>query len=328
MKNCRFLVTGGTGFIGSALVRRLHGLGHYVRILDSGLRSSVNRISDIIDDIDFYAEDIRDSGAVLEAIQGVDCVIHLAALNGTDFFYKKPSLVLDIGVRGMLNVIEGCQKQGVGNLVVASSSEVYQTPSKIPTDETIALDIPDILNPRYSYGGSKLISELLAINYGRSDFDRVTIFRPHNVYGPDMGMGHVIPQFILRALESLDKHSVGPVPFPIQGDGTQTRSFVHIDDMIDALMLVINKGKHLNIYHIGNPEEITIASVAEKLFEYLERDVHLETSPLPQGSTKRRCPNIDKIRELGFSPRIFFQEGLHSVVDWYISNRESSYQKN
>ena len=89
-------------------------------------------------------------------------------------------------------------REGVRSLVLASSSEVYQTPPHVPTDESAPLVVPDPTNPRYSYGGGKIISELMAINYGRKFFDRVLIFRPHNVYGPDMGCEHVIPQFALR----------------------------------------------------------------------------------------------------------------------------------
>ena len=128
---------------------------------------------------------------VEKATQGMDEVHHLAFVNGTEFFYSQPDLVLDVGVRGMVNVIDACRKHGIGTLVLASSSEVYQTPPKVPTDETAPLAIPDPLNPRYSYGGGKLISELMAINYGRKYFNRVLIFRPHNVYGPDMGWEHV-----------------------------------------------------------------------------------------------------------------------------------------
>ena len=128
----------------------------------------------------------------------MDEVHHLAFVNGTEFFYSQPDLVLDVGVRGMVNVIDSCRKHNIGTLMLASSSEVYQTPPKVPTDETAPLAIPDPLNPRYSYGGGKLISELMAINYGRKYFNRVLIFRPHNIYGPDMGWEHVVPQLALR----------------------------------------------------------------------------------------------------------------------------------
>ncbi len=128
----------------------------------------------------------------------MDEVHHLAFVNGTEFFYSAPELVLDVGVKGMINVIDACRAEGVGKLILASSSEVYQTPPHVPTDETAPLVVPDPTNPRYSYGGGKIISELMAINYGRKFFERVLIFRPHNVYGPDMGWEHVVPQFAMR----------------------------------------------------------------------------------------------------------------------------------
>ena len=140
----------------------------------------------------------------------------------------------------MLAVIDACRANDVGDLVYASSSEVYQTPPRVPTDEDVPLSIPDVRNPRYSYGGGKIASELIAMNHGRTGFDRVTIFRPHNVYGPDMGWEHVLPQFVLRAKELIAQHPDGVVPFPIQGDGSQTRAFIHIDDFTDGLIDVID----------------------------------------------------------------------------------------
>src|SRR5215218_821288 len=147
------------------------------------------------------------------AVRGIDEVHHLAFVNGTEFFYSAPELVLDVGVKGMINVIDACRAAGVGRLVLASSSEVYQTPPRVPTDETVPLVVPDPANPRYSYGGGKIISELMAINYGRRHFDRVLIFRPHNVYGPDMGFEHVIPQFVLRLKRAMAQCKTGAVPF-------------------------------------------------------------------------------------------------------------------
>jgi UDP-glucose 4-epimerase len=313
----RFLVTGGTGFLGSALVRRLVLAGHQVRVLDNGFRSSKERLGDILDNVELLVGDIRDPDAVSQSVCGMDCVVHLAAVNGTEFFYSKPELVLDVGVRGILNVLEGCTKHSVGDLVVASSSEVYQTPPQIPTDETAPLVVPDVLNPRYSYGGSKILTELLAINFGRNHFERVAIFRPHNVYGPAMGFEHVLPQMILRAKENVLKYPEGAVPFVIQGDGSQTRSFIHIDDMIEGILLLIEKGVHLNIYHIGNPEELTIAEIAKKVVGYFEREILLRPTDLPLGSTQRRCPDIRKMQALGFSPKISFDAGLPSIADWY-----------
>jgi UDP-glucose 4-epimerase len=313
----QYLVTGGTGFLGAALVRRLVGAGHPVRVLDNNSRGAPRRLADITGDFEMLDGDVRNPKAVETAVRGSDCVVHLAAVNGTEFFYSKPELVLEVGLRGILNVVDACRTCGVGHLVVASSSEVYQTPPFVPTDETVPLVIPDALNPRYSYGGSKIISELLALNAGRTGFERVTIFRPHNVYGPDMAWEHVIPQFCLRAIDQIRQHPTGPLPFPIQGDGTQTRSFVHIDDMTDGLMLVIRRGHHLAIYNVGNPEELPIKTVATQIVRAFGRELQILTSELPSGATPRRCPDISKLKALGFLPKIPFSVGIGPVVTWY-----------
>lgn len=318
-----FLVTGGSGFIGSALVRRLVTSGHRVIVLDNNSRGSANRLSSVAENIEFFEADIRDKSAVNSATKGVDTVIHLAYVNGTEFFYSKPELVLDIAIRGMLNVIDACRENGVRDLVLASSSEAYQTPPNIPTAEEVPLIIPDIMNPRFSYGGGKLACELLAINYGRTGFDRVTIFRPHNVYGPDMGWEHVLPQFVIRAVDAISKTPSGPVDFAIQGNGEQTRAFIHIDDFTDGLMCQIENGEHLNVYHIGNPEEITICTVVEEVFKLLGREPCIIAGPLKAGSTQRRCPDVTKLQSLGFSPKISFLEGLPDLVNWYVRNGNS-----
>jgi nucleoside-diphosphate-sugar epimerase len=317
----RFLVTGGTGFIGSALVRALVSNGDSVRVLDNNSRGALRRLSDVGNAIEFIEADIRDAEAVAKAAAGVDSVVHLAYVNGTRYFYEHPELVLDIAIRGMLSVIDACRANDIGNLVLASSSEAYQTPPIIPTPEDVPLVVPDVLNPRYSYGGGKLACELMAINYGRTGFDRVTIFRPHNVYGPDMGHEHVLPQFVERACRLIEATPQGRVNFEIQGDGTQTRAFVHIDDFTDGLMTVIEKGKHLEIYHIGNPEEITIRDLVPKVFDILGREANVLTGTLTEGSTQRRCPDISKLAALGYAPRVTIDAGLPTLVDWYARHR-------
>src|SRR4029077_8139611 len=138
----------------------------------------------------------------------------------------------------------------IGTLALASSSEVYQTPPTTPTDESAPLSIPDPLNPRYSYGGGKLISELMAINFGRKYFERVLIFRPHNVYGPDMGWEHVIPQFALRLDAAAKRQPSGTLPFEIQGTGKETRIFCFIDDLVCRLLLEKKKKKNNSVYNI------------------------------------------------------------------------------
>lgn len=316
----KYLVTGGTGFLGAAIVLKLMQEGHEITCLDNNSRGAVRRLGERAKELRLIEADVRNADAVIRAARGVDSVLHLAFVNGTEFFYSRPETVLDVGVRGMINVLDACRANRVPELVLASSSEVYQTPPLIPTDETAPVSIPDVLNPRYSYAGGKLISELMAINYGRTGFDRVIIFRPHNVYGPDMGWEHVLPQFIQRMLESIALQPSGPLRFFIQGDGSQTRAFVHIDDFVDGIMCILSRGEHLNIYHVGNPEEVSIREVAVRVARYFGREIEIVAGPEAPGGTSRRCPDISKLVRLGYQPRICFEKGLPSIARWYADN--------
>jgi dTDP-glucose 4,6-dehydratase/UDP-glucose 4-epimerase len=315
-----FLVTGGTGFIGAALVRALVAAGHRVRSFDNNSRGAPRRLAGLEGKVEMVEGDIRDPDAVAAALDGVDCCCHLAYVNGTEFFYTKPELVLDVAVKGMIAVLDGCRAKGVKDLVLASSSEVYQTPPIVPTDEAAPLSVPDPLNPRYSYGGGKIICELMALNYGRTGFDRVTIFRPHNVYGADMGWEHVIPQFALRMAKLAAEQPAGRVFFPIQGSGKESRSFIHIDDFTDGLLRVVEQGRHLEIYHIGTQEEVTVAQLAEEVGRAFGRAIDVAPGQLQPGGTTRRCPDTTKLKALGFSPRVPLAKGLPGVVHWYAEN--------
>jgi nucleoside-diphosphate-sugar epimerase len=201
---------------------------------------------------------------------------------------------------------------------------VYQTPPQVPTDEHAPLIVPDPTNPRYSYGGGKIISELMALNYGRKFFDRVLIFRPHNVYGPDMGWEHVVPQFARRVREVAATHPAGRLPFEIQGNGLQTRSFCHVDDLVAGVLVMRDRGEHLGIYHVGTTEEITIAELAARVASHAGRDIELIAMPAPEGGTERRCPDISKLEKLGYRPRMTLAQGLGPTIDWYWANESLS----
>lgn len=310
----KYLVTGGSGFIGAALVKNLVKEGNHVRVLDNNSRGNLRRLSSVLDKIEFIQGDIRDLETVNQAVQGQDAVCHLAYVNGTKFFYTKPELVLDVGVKGMVNVLDACIQNNVKEFILASSSEVYQTPSSIPTDETVPLIVPDVMNPRYSYGTGKIISEVMAANYGRKYFDRMIIFRPHNVYGPDMGWEHVIPEFCLRMKDTNDG------TFPIQGSGLEKRSFIYIDDFIQGLMQVITKGNHLEIYHIGTQEEVTMIEVANTVAKALGKTIEIVPGQLQPGSALRRCPDISKIQALGFDQKWRLAAGINETAKWYVEN--------
>jgi dTDP-glucose 4,6-dehydratase/UDP-glucose 4-epimerase len=320
IKDRKYFVTGGSGFIGGALVRRLVAAGAFVRVLDNYLRGTPRHLETVLDKIELVQGDVRDLETVVNASKGCDTFIHLAYLNGTEYFYSKPELVLEIAVKGTMNSLDAALKNGIKDFIFCSSSEVYQTPPQIPTPETVPLSVPDVMNPRYSYGGGKIIGELLCVNYGRKHFDRMTIFRPHNVYGPDMGGEHVLPQFILRAKSAVESTPTGNVPFAMQGGGGETRSFIYIDDFTDGLMLVIEKGLHNEIYHIGTLDEISIRDLAAQVLRLFGREPDFEHRPLPAGGTARRCPDITKLKALGFAPKVPLAAGLKLKFEWYTQN--------
>ena len=318
----RILVTGGTGFIGSALINGLLDAGAEIRSLDNDSRGAVTKLGRAQHKIDRVVGDIRHPDVVREAVRGMDCVCHLAYINGTEFFYTRPELILEVATKGMMNVLDACVAEGVKELVLASSSEVYQAPPVIPTDESAPLSVPDVLNPRFSYGGGKIISELLAVNYGRKFFDRTLIVRPHNVYGPDMGREHVIPQFVLRVNEYADQQPDGVLDFPIQGTGEETRAFIYIDDFIRGLLFVIEHGDRLGIYHIGTDREVSIRELAHLVAHACGREIRIVPGDLLTGSTPRRCPDIRKLRSLGFEPAVSLEDGVRRTAEWYWSNRD------
>jgi len=303
-----FLVTGGTGFIGSNICQLLVNANHSVKIFDNNSRGSINQIKKIKNKIKFIKGDIRNKQLLDKELKNADAVIHLAYVNGTKYFYSKPILVLDIAVKGIMNVIEACIKNKIKELYLASSSEVYQTPNKIPTDENEPLKIPNIFNPRYSYGGGKILTELLGIHYGKKYFKKLIIFRPHNVYGPNMGYDHVIPEFINRFKSKKSKN------FKIQGTGSEIRSFIYIEDFIDAFNLILKRGKHLNIYNIGTSEKIKIKDLAYKLSRIFKKKIIIKKMALAKGGTKIRVPSINKIKRFGFKPKFNLNKGLRKML--------------
>jgi nucleoside-diphosphate-sugar epimerase len=147
----------------------------------------------------------------------------------------------------------------------------------------------------------------------------VLVFRPHNVYGPDMGWEHVVPQFVLR-MKELCEQPGDPVRFSIQGDGSQTRAFVYIEDFTDGLMLVIERGEHRGIYHIGTGEEVSMAALARMVGEYFHRGVEVIPGREAAGGTPRRCPDTRKLAALGYAPKWSLREGLRVTAGWYCGN--------
>ena len=148
----------------------------------------------------------------------------------------------------------------------------------------------------------------MGIHYGKKFFKKLIIFRPHNVYGPSMGYDHVIPEFIKRFKSLKGKQ------FKIQGSGNEIRAFIHIDDFITAFDLILRKGKHLNIYNIGTSEKIKIKNLAYKISKIYDKNIVIKKSSLTKGSTKIRVPDINKIKKLGFKPKLNLDKGLKKIL--------------
>jgi len=314
----RTLITGGAGFIGSALVKRLVADGHEVRVLDDMSRGRARRLAGVPCEI--IEGDIRDPDAVTAAVHGCGTVAHLAFIQGTATFYAEPRQVLDVAVRGMLNVLDACAVAGCGDLLLVSSSEAYQMAPVVPTPETVPLSVPDVLNPRYSYGGGKIACELMAMAWQRAGvLDRVITARPHNAYGPDAGRAHVIPQFCLRMRALAAEQPEGVIEFPIQGTGYETRSFAWIGDCTDQLALLLEKAPEgPGVYHVGTMDERRIGEVAVAVGAQFGRDVKVIPGSLPKGSPHRRVPDTSKITALGYEgPKTGFTEGLARTAEWY-----------
>jgi UDP-glucose 4-epimerase len=324
----RVLVTGGAGFIGSALCNRMAADGHDVLALDNGSRHGLHKPN-----CPLFERDIRDKLLVGSDSSWLtpnpfarDSVWHLAAVNGTASFYSRPADVLDVQIRGTQNVIDACVRHGVKELILFSSSEVYQTPPVIPTPEDVPLSIPDITNPRYSYAVAKLASEAMAFH---SPIERVLIVRPHNAFGPAMGFDHVIPQFIMRAARTPDNGT-----FEIRGQST--RSFIYIDDFTDAMMAIwknvsAREGKVREIFHVGTEEQVSMSALAGYVSDIMGKKgpqyprgwaYRFKTVPGPVGGTRSRCPSVAKLMELGWSPKVTLLEGLRRTVEAYVTKKD------
>jgi UDP-glucose 4-epimerase len=317
----RVLVTGAGGFIGAVLTRRLASMGHDVVALENGLRGATRRIAGLAN-VTILEGDVRDLAVARRATEGCAIVFHLAAVNGTENFYTRPDVVLEVAVKGALTTMDAAIEQRVQRYVTFSSSEVYNEPTHVPTTESERAMIPDPKNPRFSYGGGKLISELLTFHYLERRGVPGIVIRPHNVYGPDMGDEHVIPQLVRKIGDAARAQGVrlgsgSELRIAIQGDGSETRAFCHVDDFVDGLLLATERGAASEIFHVGTEEEVSIATLIQRIGEKLGVRVIAEPGPRTAGSTPRRCPSIAKLAALGYAPRIGLDAGLDATVAWY-----------
>jgi nucleoside-diphosphate-sugar epimerase len=306
------LVTGGAGFIGSHLVRKLVQQKNNVRVLDNSWRFGKRNLEDVLDKIEFIEADVKDFEKVKEAVDGIDTVYHLTAILGTSYFYTHPCLVLDVGLIGTMNVLKAIVDSNVKRLLFTSSSEVYARPQIFPTPETHPLVVPDSKNPRFTYSSTKIVGEVLCLNYAKKYGFDTSIVRLHNPYGPMMGWDHVISEFIKRIVLN--------EKFTVQGDGTSTRSFCFVEDEVEGIILAATRDEGKNeIFNIGDQyAETSVNQLIKCLEEISGKKVNPVHVPQPAGGTDRRVPDISKAKKLlGYNPKVSFKEGLKITFDWY-----------
>jgi nucleoside-diphosphate-sugar epimerase len=321
----KILITGGTGFIGFHLLRYLEQFGNNITIIDDLSRGRRDKeFEDAIkqSNIRFIDADMTKKYFFKELGDYYDEIYHLAAVNGTKNFYNNPERVLEVNILSLMNMLDWINAVNCGKFLFTSSSEAYAGTiteyggeyDYIPTKETIPLTINDVFNPRFSYGGSKLIGEILTINFLRAKNVPYSIVRYHNVYGPRMGFDHVIPEFCKKIFDRAN-------PFPIFGM-EETRAFCYVSDGVKATVAVMECEKtNQQIVHIGNgSEEIKILDMAFLLFKCADYKAKIEIKESPAGSVKRRCPDISKLTSLtGFIPEVKLEQGLKITYNWYVN---------
>jgi nucleoside-diphosphate-sugar epimerase len=318
----KVLITGGAGFIGFHLAKSLSDQGYEITILDNFERGEEDdEFKELIkrDNVNFIKADITKSKIFDDLNEEFDYIYHLAMINGTSNFYKIPDKVLRVGILGTINVLDWFVKQKKGKLLFSSSSETYAGALKllgekfpIPTPEEVPLVVDNPENARWSYGASKILSEVAIHSYAKAQgMKNFVIIRYHNIYGPRMGFEHVIPQFIERIVKKEN-------PFKILG-GQETRTFCYVDDGIKASQLIMESsetnGRTINIGR--DDDEVKIIDLAKRLFKVANIYPRIDILPAPEGSVMRRCPDIKKLRILGFEPKISLDEGIRKCYYWY-----------
>ena len=302
METLRVLITGGAGFIGSHLVRALVRAGYGVRVFDNLSTGSLDNIGDLLDAIEFVRGDVRDYGVVESAVRDVDAVVHLAALIDVAESVEKPDLYFDVNVRGTYNVVKA--SKNVSTFVFASSSAVYGDPIRVPIPE----DHP--LMPKSPYAASKISGEAFVQAFANQYGFRPVILRLFNVYGPKQSRAYagVIIEFIRRV-------SRGEPPV-IFGDGEQTRDFVHVSDVVEAIMLSLRNEEARGVFNIGSGEGVTINHLAHLILKLMGReDLKPIYAPPRPGDIRHSIADITRAqRELRFKPKVKLEVGIKELI--------------
>jgi UDP-glucuronate decarboxylase len=304
----RVLVTGGSGFIGSHLSRRLLALGHDVLVVDNFYSSSRHNVVDLLDNPRF---ELMRHDVTFPLYVEVDQIYHLACPASPVYYQRDPVQTTKTCVHGSINML-GLAKRIGARILLASTSEVYGDPEVHPQVESYWGNVNSI-GVRSCYDEGKRCAETLFFDYYRQHRLPIKVARIFNTYGPNMlaNDGRVVSSFIVQALRD--------EPLTVFGDGSQTRSFCYIDDMVDGLIRLMNSPPDVTgPVNLGNPGEFTMLELAKKVLALTGSDCPIEYGPLPSDDPVRRQPDIGRARELlGWEPAVPLDEGLEQTVAYF-----------
>jgi len=305
----KILVTGGAGFIGSHLCRRLLADGHRVLCVDSLFTGTKENIEGLLGDknFEFIQHDI-----VTPLVVDADQVYNLACPASPVHYQYNPVHTTKTSVNGAINMLGLARRTGA-RILQASTSEVYGDPEIHPQPESYWGRV-NTVGPRACYDEGKRCAETLFFDYHRQHKLDIKVVRIFNTYGPNMhpNDGRVVSNFIVQALQNKD--------ITIYGDGSQTRSFQYVDDLIEGLLaMMASPADFTGPVNIGNPDEFTMKQLAEKVLELIpESKSKLVYKPLPQDDPRQRQPDIRLAKEkLGWAPKVKLNDGLQKTVDYF-----------
>jgi len=307
MKRKVILVTGGAGFIGSHLCERLLAEGNDVICADNFFTGSKENIRHLLghDHFELLRHDIVDPLLV-----EVNQIYNLACPASPVHYQANPIKTVKTSTVGMVNML-GLAKRVNARILQASTSEVYGDPEVHPQREEYWGNVNPI-GIRSCYDEGKRVAETLCMDYHRQNRVDVRIVRIFNTYGPRMhpNDGRVVSNFIVQALKG--------EPISLYGDGTQTRSFCYVDDLVDGLMRMMENDRATGPINLGNPTEITVRQLAERVIDMTGSGSRIEFNPLPQDDPRKRRPDITRAKEiLGWQPRIALEDGLQRTIDYF-----------
>jgi len=320
------LITGGAGFIGYHLAKKLSlKKNNNITIIDnfeSGKNDKFFRDLITKENVNFVKLNLINLGDMKKRVwKYYDNVYHLAAIVGVKNCMEFPSKALEVNIKSTFNVEQLMRENRCRKIVFASSCEVYASGYQlgivpIPTNEEVPVSIKDVFNPRWSYAVSKLFGEQLFI-FNSSNLYDYSIVRYHNIFGPRQDFSHAIPEIIRRILL---KES------PLKAYGyNQARSFCFIEDaIIQTISVMENDSTNGEILNIGNDiEELKIIDLYHKILKIMKYNIKLELIQAPRGSVNRRSPNLEKIKKLTeFHPLMDSEEALEKTINWYVENRD------